>query len=86
MRPHLLFLCDGQAFIAREVLSHMAHQNRARKGTGRKPQARKTMQDDQASRKKELRDRLDGFSGAIGKFKVSGMLREHQVAVAVPER
>ncbi len=54
----------------------MAHQNRARKGTGRKPQARKTMQDDQARRKKELRDQLHGFSGAIGKLKVSGMLRE----------
>jgi len=64
----------------------MAHQNRARKGTGRKLHARKTMQDDQARRKKELRDALHGLSGAIGKLKVSGMLREHQVAVLVPER
>jgi len=44
------------------------------------------MQDDQARREKELRDQLHGFSGAIGKFKVSGMLREQQVAVAVPGR
>jgi len=86
MRPHLLFLCDGQAYIAREVLSHLAHQNRARKGTGKEPQARKTMQDNQARRKKGLRDELHGFSGAIGKFKVSGMLHEHQASVAVPER
>jgi hypothetical protein len=64
----------------------MAHQTQARKGTGKEPQARKTMQDNQARRKKELRDQVHGFSGAIGKFKVSGMLREHQVAVTVPER
>jgi hypothetical protein len=65
MRCLFLFLCKSQAFIAREVFPHLAH-----------PQARKPMQDDQARLKKGLRDQLYGFSGAIAKFKVPGMLRE----------
>ena len=86
MTPHLLFLCDGQAFIAREALSQMAHQNQVGKGTVREPPTRKIIREDQTGRKKELGDQVHGFSRAIGKFKVSGMLREHQAAVAVPER